>query len=444
MTGAASTSSRSGEGTDSSTARPSVAFVLKGYPRLSESFIAQEIHGLEQLGLNIRIVSLRHPTDKRRHAVHGLIRAPLRYLPEYLYQEPMRVLDGWWRARRLPGYARTVRTWLRDLSRDPTPNRVRRFGQALVLAAELEPDVVHLHSHFLHTPASVTRYTAMMMGMQWTASAHARDIWTSPDWELSEKLGDCQWTVTCTALNERHLSNLSPVEGRVELLYHGLDLARFDGAALRWSARDGSDASDPVRLLSVGRAVEKKGYDDLLDALARLPAGLEWRLTHIGGGALIDALRAQAERLGIAARIDWRGALSHDEVLEAYRSHDIFTLASRIAADGDRDGLPNVLVEAQSQGLACVATRTSGIPELVTDGENGLLVEARDVDGLELALARMIGDPDLRESHGRAGHDVVHARFSMTGGLARLLERFRQTGDAGHAIGAGAPGTAAD
>jgi len=140
-----------------------VAFVLKGYPRLSETFIAQEIAALERRGLEILIVSLRHPTDARRHPVHDEIRAALLYLPEYLYQEPLRVFRSWIHLRRSKNYREARNAWLRDLARDPTPNRMRRFGQALVLAAELPGDVRHLHAHFLHTPASVARYAALLV-----------------------------------------------------------------------------------------------------------------------------------------------------------------------------------------------------------------------------------------------------------------------------------------
>ena len=156
-----------------------IAFVLKGYPRLSETFIAQEIAGLEALGVNIRIISLRHPTDVKRHPVHERVKAPVLYLPEYLHDEPLRVARAWWKARKLPGYRTAWRHWIADLRRDVTRNRVRRFGQALVLATELPDHVTHLHAHFLHTPASVTRYTADLLGLAWTASAHARDIYTS-------------------------------------------------------------------------------------------------------------------------------------------------------------------------------------------------------------------------------------------------------------------------
>src|SRR5262249_25548562 len=156
--------------------------------------------------------------------------------------------------------------------------------------------------------------------------------------------------------------------------YHGLDLRRFTEPADARPPRDGRDPADPVRLLSVGRAVEKKGYDDLLAALAALPAGLAWRLAHVGGGPLAAGLRGRARALGLADRIAWLGAQPQDVVLERYRAADLFVLASRIAADGDRDGLPNVLMEAQSQRLAVIATRIGGVPEFIADGVTGLLV----------------------------------------------------------------------
>src|SRR5882762_3991125 len=364
-----------------------VAFVLKGYPRLSETFVAQEILALERRGLDILIVSLRHPTDHAIHPVHGLIRAGLLYLPEYLYQEPRRVWDGWRRSRRRPGYSRARAAWLADLRRDPTPNRFRRFGQALVLAAELPADIDHLHAHFLHTPASVARYAAMITGLDWTVSAHAKDIWTIPVWEKRAKLAEAKWVVTCTEIGRSHLASLTPRVDTVALCYHGLDFERFPPAPARPLGGDGSDPGNPVILLSVGRLVAKKGYDDLLAALALLPSGLEWRFVHIGGGALGAMLKARAERMGLSHRVEWRGALAQPKVLAAYRGADLFVLASKVAKDGDRDGLPNVLVEAQSQRLACISTNVSAIPELIEDGVTGLLIPPCDPFALAEALA---------------------------------------------------------
>jgi len=399
-----------------------VAFVLKGYPRLSESFIAQEIRALEQRGLEIEIVSLRHPTDRDVHPVHREIVAPVSYLPEYLWREPGRVLRAWTRARRLPGYGRAWRQWRADLARDRTANRVRRFGQACVLATEVAPRVGRLHAHFLHTPASVTRYAALMTGLDWSVSAHAKDIYTTPDWEIAEKLADCRWLVTCTAANRDHLSRLGP-PGKVGLAYHGIDLARWPAGPER-PPRDGSSNKDPVTLLSVGRAVEKKGFDDLLAALALLPASLGWRLVHIGGGPLKEALQRQTTAAGLSVRIEWRGAQPQQAVLEACRQADLFCLAPRIAGDGDRDGLPNVLMEAQSQGLAVVATAVSAVPELVVDGDNGLLVPPGDRRALATAIERLIRDPALRARMGAAGEARVRTQFAMAAGIDDLARRF--------------------
>lgn len=400
------------------------AIVVKGYPRLSETFIAQEIRGLEQRGLDIEIVSLRHPTEKHTHPVHAEIVAKVRYLPEYLYQEPWRVFTAWRAARKLAGYRKTRKTWLRDLWRDRTPNRIRRFGQALVLAHELPGDIDHIHVHFLHTPASVARYAALMTGRRWTVSAHAKDIWTTPDWEVREKLEACDWLVTCSAYARDHLATLDSSGSRVELVYHGLDGSRFPAAPEARPMRDGRDAADPLRILCVGRAVEKKGHDILLEALGRLPEDLNWRLWHVGGGELRDKLRARAERLGIADRVEWFGALPQGEVIERYRSADLFVLASRVGEDGDRDGLPNVLMEAQSQALACIATNVSAIPELIVDGETGVLVPSEDPDALSAAIADLACNPERRLFLGRSGETRVRGTFSFAAGIDRLIEKF--------------------
>jgi glycosyltransferase involved in cell wall biosynthesis len=404
--------------------RGRVAFVLKGYPRLSETFVAQEILALERRGLGILIVSLRQPTDRAVHPMHEAIQAARLYLPEYLRLEPSRVWRGWRRARRMAGYRAARRAWLADLVRDPTPNRVRRFGQALVLAAELPADVDRLHAHFLHTPASVARYAALAAGRAWSVSAHAKDIWTIPEWEKREKLGEACWAATCTESGRAHLARLAPRPEHVMLCYHGLDLERFSPAPVRRKGGDGSDPGRPVELLSVGRAVAKKGYDDLLAALALLPPGLAWRLVHIGGGELAGSLRAQAEVLGLAPRILWRGALPQPEVLAAYRAADLFVLAAKVTADGDRDGLPNVLMEAQSQRLPCVATEVSGIPELIEDTATGMLVPPGDPPALARALAGLISDPARRQTLGAAGEQRVRSAFAMQAGIDLLASRF--------------------
>lgn len=398
---------------------PRIGVVLKGYPRLSETFIAQELAALERRGLALALFSLRRPTDAASHPVHAEIAAPVVYLPEYLHDEPARVLRAWRRARALPGYRDAWRAFRADLARDPTRNRVRRFGQALVLAAELPADVGHLHAHFLHTPASVTRYAALMRGRPWSVSAHAKDIWTTPDWEKREKLASCAWATTCTRQNAEHLRSLAPSPDKVELVYHGLDVRRFPPPPALPST-----APVPLVVLTVGRAVPKKGIEDLLRALAALPATLDWRFEHVGGGPLLPELQAQATALGIASRIVWHGPLAQPEVLACYRRADVFALPSCIADDGDRDGLPNVLMEAQSQRLPCIATSLSGIPELIDDERTGLLVPPNDPAALTQALARLAHDAALRRRLGDAGQARTLGDFAMERGIDRLAARF--------------------
>ena len=293
-----------------------------------------------------------------------------------------------------------------------------------MLATELPADVAHLHAHFLHTPASVARYAAMLRGLAWSVSAHAKDIWTLPDWEKREKLAECTFVATCTSCNATHLRELAPRAASVDLVYHGIDTARFPAPSRTRSSADGSSERTPVTLLAVGRAVDKKGFDDLLQALAALPAEQHWQLLHIGDGPRRAMLERMARELRLDDRVRWLGPQLHDVVLDAYRTADIFVLPSRIASDGDRDGLPNVLLEAQSQRVACVSTRVSGIPELIVDGVTGLLVPPRAPDALRAALSRLIGDPSLRRALGDAGYTRTTTLFSLDAGADRLAQRF--------------------
>lgn len=404
-----------------------IAVVLKCYPRLSETFIAQELHALEQAGYRLRLVSLRHPTDKKQHPINAEIRAPVSYLPEYLYQEPIRVLRSWLKVRRLPGYAKARRSWLRDFRRDFTANRIRRFGQALVFAAEFPDDGGWIYSHFLHTPSSVARYASEIRRVPWSASAHAKDIWTSPDWEITEKLQSAEWAVTCTASGARHLKALAPRADKVDLVYHGLDLSRFPKPADIPLGHDGNP-DRPARLLTVGRAVEKKGLDTLVEALALLPGDLHWHWTHVGGGELWEELKAHVARRGLQDRISLLGSRAQAEILSAYRSSDLFILPCRVAGNGDRDGLPNVLVEAQSQGLACLSTPVSAIPELIEDGVNGALVPPNDPRLLAAAIDRLVRDPALRQRYAVAGASRVHAKFDHLATIGTLIGRFENSG----------------
>ncbi len=403
---------------------PPLAIVVKGWPRLSETFIAQELVALEESGLEFELWSLRHPTDIKTHPLHDRLKAKVRYLPEYLNEEPRRVHEAMGAVTALPGFDAAAEAYARDLARDDTANRRRRWGQACVLAHETGEGLEALYSHFLHTPSSVARYAAILRGLPWSFAAHAKDIWTSPEWELREKLSEASYGATfgatCTAFGAQHLQSLADTPTRVDLVYHGLDLARFPAPperALR-------DTNVPLKMMSVGRLVEKKGFDTLIDALALLPKSLDWHWTHIGGGALDKQMRARAKSAGVENNITWRGACDQPEVIKAMREADLFVLPARIAADGDRDGLPNVLMEAASQKLPILSTPVSAIPEFIDSGVHGLLSQDTPqafADGM-LSIAN---DPSLGPRLAAAAHKRLHAEFTMAPGIAHLAKRLR-------------------
>ncbi len=401
-----------------------IAVVVKGWPRLSESFIAQEVLALERLGLDIDLYSLRHPTDKAVSAFHGRIRARATYLPEYLRDDPGRVWRARRVARRLPGYAATRKKFVYDLLRDPTPNRLRRFGQALVLAAELPEDTAHIHAHFLHTPCSVARYAAVMRQLPFSFSAHAKDIWTTKNWEKTAKIADAAFGVTCTreglADLQRCATGADPA--KLHLVYHGLDPDRFPAPKTASALK-----ALPVRILSVGRLVPKKGFDILLQALALLPDDLDWRWTHYGAGPEAAKLSRLAAQLGLEDRITWCGAAPQEELLDAYRSHHLFVLPSRRAQNRDQDGLPNVLLEAQSQGMACIASDIGGIPELIIPGENGLLVLPENPEAVSGAIKRLVDDATFRQGLGAAAQRRVEEHFLLPAHIGRLAALFGAT-----------------
>ncbi|MGF1660056.1 MAG: glycosyltransferase family 4 protein [Rubrimonas sp.] len=419
-------------------AGPPLSIVVKGYPRLSETFIAQELKALEARGFQFDIWSLRKPYDGKTHPIHEKIRAQVNYLPEYLHEEAGRVIAAFIGAMFKRGFLNAFAVFLGDLMRDFSRNRVRRFGQACVMATERPKGLRFVYAHFLHTPSSVARYAAMIHGVRWGFSAHARDIWTTPSWEKTAKIDDAAFGVTCTRIGQAQLNALSSTGPKVELAYHGLDLSDIPRGPETREPRNGTVPGEHVQLISVGRAVEKKGYMDLLNALADLPKIMQWRFTHIGGGPEMEALKARAKDLGLSGKIKWLGKRDRPEVIEALRAADIFIMPSRIASDGDRDGLPNVILEAASQNLAIIATRLSAIPEFVEHDVTGVLVRPGHAAGMTEAIQQLARDPNRRANLGVAARARLEIKFGPKSGIEVIAKKLRA------GLGAPAPASATE
>ncbi len=380
-------------------AEPKLAVVVKGFPRLSETFIARELQALEARGISFSLHALRNPgTDAP--LVDNKVRAAPIYLPEYLRDAPLTVANAFARAASLPGFGTAWRAFRNDLKSEFAAARVRRFGQACVLAQQMPASVRHIYAHFAHSPSSVARYAATLRGIGYSISAHAKDIWTAPDWDLRRKLAEASFIAVCNRAGFDRLASLGD-RTKLKLIHHGI-ARELLAERPRAQTLDGANPRAPVRVVAVARAVEKKGLRRLLDALSRLPKDLAFRFDHYGGGEFLGELKSKVRTLALDERVTWHGPMPHRDVIAALDRADLFVLPAVIGNDGDRDGIPNAVMEAQARGLCILASRVGGIDEVVTDERTGRLVPPGDVDALTAALEDLIRKPALRETLGAA------------------------------------------
>ena len=405
-----------------------VGYLTKRFPRLSETFILDEILGLEAAGVPLRLYAIAHPGEEIVQPDVTRVASPVVYL---------RAPGGWLQATR--EIVSTVAAHGRLLGRDPRRylgvvayiarrrrrvSTLRNFAQAGRLALLLEADDVrHLHAAFAHGPASVAHFVHLLTGLPFSFSAHAKDLYVSAPDLLARKVSDASFVLTCSQSATDALAAIAgPHASKVLLAHHGVDTQRF---APRPPTAVEPESGGPVRVLAVGRLVAKKGYPVLLHALAALEAdGRPVSCTIIGAGPDKEQLEALAHRLQVSSRIRFLGSRTHQEVAASYRAADVFVQASVVLANGDRDGIPNALLEAMASGLAVVATEVAGIPEVVAPG-CGLLVPPGDSALLAAALGDLAGNPALRARLGVQARRHVASFFDRTvcaGAIAPLFE----------------------
>jgi glycosyltransferase involved in cell wall biosynthesis len=430
--------------------RRAIAYVLMGYPRVSETFIASELYRVEQAGIPVRLFVLK-PLEVRerglRHPVVDAIRAKPEYLPNTL---PLTAPLHRWRLTHLRpfapalrrvlhqrprGFARAARIALGQALRDrrtplsgPRKVYLKELIQAAALADRLldASEVRHLHAHFAHGTTTVTWLAATIAGLPFSFTGHARDIYAkglNPRGWLRRKLLAARFAVTCTSANRRHLLSIAP-EATVHLVYHGLG-ADFE-RLLRGAPPPRLDNGE-VRVLGVGRLVAKKGFDVLVEACAVLNRrGVPFDARIIGQDDKQGAeIRRRIAALGLEDKVLLPGPMGQADLLSEYRRATALCAPCRVL-DEDRDGIPNVIVEAMAAGSPVVATTVSGIPELLEDGANGLTVPVEDPEALADALLRLHGDPELAERLTRTARNTVRDRFDGERLGRRLAHLFRE------------------
>lgn len=359
-----------------------VGVLVKTFPKLSETFILGEVLGLERAGFDVVVFATQPRTEAMTQPAAADVRAEIVPVESAL-----------------PGA-------LGDLER------------SLSLAGQLKRrGISHLHAHFVDGTADVAARAARYAGASHSLSAHAKDIYLSADADVRRRLRRAAFTVTCTGFNHSYLSALAEVPEHVHRVYHGIDTRRFAPAERNAPGTDG-----PLRILAVGRLRRKKGFATLVRACAALAAQrIDFDCEIVGYGEEQPALEAMVVDSNLRDRVRLTGRATHAQLVGKYRAADVFVAPSEITEDGDRDGIPNVLLEAMSCGLPVVTTPISGIPEVVEHGTNGLMVTPGDAQALARALAGLASDPSMRKALGRSARATVVKTFGEDGSLAVLV-----------------------
>ena len=389
-----------------------VAYLLKRYPRFSETFVVAEILAHEAAGATVDILALRPVAEAYFQGSIGAVRSPVTYVPER------------------PGKASALWGLLDDLRQNwPVAWRALEHAeivdpddlfQALWVARLVrERGITHLHAHFATVATTVARLVSLMTGVSYGFTAHAKDIYHDypEDQQLRLKLRDARYVVTVSDYNVRYLrESFGADAAAVTRIYNGLDLSCMPYR---------SPADRAPSILGVGRLVEKKGFDVLIDACRTLAdEGLDLRCRIIGGGERQGDLERQIAQLGLQGTVELLGPLPRDLVQRSMQEAAVLAAPCVVGADGNRDGMPTVLLEAMALGTPCIATPVTGIPELIEDGVSGLLVEERDAAGLALQLRRLLTDPGLRAKLAAPARRRIERDFDIRTNAARLRALF--------------------
>ena len=391
---------------------PVLGIILKGYPRISETFISNEILLLEKLGFKLHLFSMRRGREAFTHRSVQQVKAPVDYLPETLLKPLPRLLRANLAlAARIPGvYHRALTIAWQRWRRTRKSATLKHLFQAGYLTQRLLPRtaVAHLHAHFAHSPTSVAMFTSRLSGLPFSFTAHAKDIYTSDPRQLSEKMALAAHVVTCTEYNRRYLLELAGDSApAVRCVYHGIDTALFID-----ESRTVFTAGSPYQLLTVARLVLKKGLPTVYRALNILrDRGVDFQHTLIGDGEERKSVLDLIARLGLENRCRWIGTQPHHVVRRHYRKAHAFVLGCEVAPDGDRDGIPNVLLESMAMGVPVAATAVSAIPELIRTGETGLLVPPGEPSQLAAAVERLLTDTALRRRVIPAARQLIQQHF---------------------------------
>lgn len=393
-----------------------LGFLVKTYPKISETFVLQEILALQNESYHINIFSMQQPTDDKFHRAFNDVTADVNYLsPECCRQRSVIKTHIKFICSRLWTY---VSTLIFTLTR-PEGGTFGQFCQAVYFSGLVkEKGIIHLHAHFASEPTGLAELVSRLVGISYSISAHAKDIYLQNKSCLQRKISHAKFVVTCTDYNRHYLQSINASKIPVYKLYHGIDSARILSENV-----DQSTQSKGTMILSVGRLREKKGFATLIAACRLLvQAGYNFQCYIVGYGPDKEKLQQLIDSNHLNGVVRLLGKLTHNELVAIYKQTTIFALPCQIAEDGDRDGIPNVLMEAMTFAIPVVSTDVSGIPELIENNKSGLITEAKNHQVLFTALQRLLDSPKLCKRLGETGRQRVINHFASDQHIGHLKE----------------------
>jgi colanic acid/amylovoran biosynthesis glycosyltransferase len=398
-----------------------IGYITNTFPVRTETFIYREVVALRKSGFPVETFSIRHPGQDFSSEAEHLVQETFYILPVGLKKflqahlffaaiSPGNYIRSMFfvLSRRLPNWRDRLRTFF-------------HFCEAVYLAKVMkERKIEHIHAHYASHSCTIALAASQLLHIPFSFTAHAYDIWLD-QLMLKEKLDKCQFAVTCSGYGKQFLLDTvdSNYEGKIHVVHHGVDPEAF-------TMPRAEKRAEPT-VVSVGRLHEQKGLPYLIEAChLLLKKGITFKCFIIGDGELKSELQQKITERGLENVVILTGSLDQHEVKNYYGMADLFVLPSVIAGNGDRDGIPNVLIEAMSMGLPVVSTTISGIPELVQNELTGLLVEPRDSESLANAMARLFQSSELRGRMGQRGRDYVRERFDINKNVKDLIDLFKR------------------
>lgn len=390
-----------------------VGYVVKRYPRFSETFIVNEILANEESGLDMVIFSLLPTSDTHFQDIIGRVKTPV----VYIKSENIKGIDFWEAIEKCRKFIPSISNKLEKIKEED----YKDVYQSLVLSNLLyENKINHIHAHFATAATTVTRLASLLSGIPYTFTAHARDIYHNDviHSELEKKIHDATKVITIGEYNLNHLNNMYPqYKDKINLVYNGLDLTRLPFF--------NNVQKNKNEIISVGRLIEKKGFNVLIDACHILNSRkISFNCKIIGTGYLEEKLKSQIIELKLKENVQLLGALPRSEMFESIQQAHVFVAPSILGSDGDRDGLPTTLLEAMAMGTPCIATNVTGIPEAIDDGITGILIPQNDPALLANALEKLFADNKISKSISDKGKELVKNKFDIKKNSLQLRKIF--------------------